>query len=79
MLSTVQRAMKAGRGLRLGRIPVPELGGKSPTMLLNELKQTGKISMLRLEESSPVVLLGRGEHQGADPVPGFANRGAAAV
>lgn len=50
LLSSVQRAMKAGRGLRLGRIPVPELGGKNPLMLLNELKQTGKISKLRIED-----------------------------
>ncbi|MEU6406047.1 SNF2-related protein [Streptomyces sp. NPDC046985] len=50
LLDIVQRAMKAGRGLRLGRIPVPELGGKNPLMLLNELKQTGKISKLRIED-----------------------------
>ncbi|GGX41954.1 hypothetical protein GCM10010341_74940 [Streptomyces noursei] len=48
LLGTVQRAMKAGRGLRLGRIPVPELGGKNPLMLLNDLKQTGKISELHV-------------------------------
>ncbi|WP_411146311.1 SNF2-related protein [Streptomyces sp. x-80] len=50
LLDTVQRAMEAGRGLRLGRIPVPELGGKNPLMLLNEFKQTGKISKLRIED-----------------------------
>ncbi|MFF1690594.1 SNF2-related protein [Streptomyces sp. NPDC058254] len=50
LLVTVQRAMKAGRGLRLGRIPVPELGGKNPLMLLNEFKQTGKISKLKVED-----------------------------
>lgn len=48
LLRTVQRAVQAGRGLRLGRIPVPELGGKNPLMLLNELKQTGKISKLHI-------------------------------
>ncbi|GGZ63797.1 SNF2-related protein [Streptomyces rubiginosohelvolus] len=50
LLGTVHRAMKAGRGLRLGRVPVPELGGKNPLMLLNELKQTGKISKLQIED-----------------------------
>ncbi|WP_157848266.1 hypothetical protein [Streptomyces exfoliatus] len=50
LLESVQRAVKAGRGLRLGRIPVPELGGKNPLMLLNELKQTGKISKLSIED-----------------------------
>ncbi|MGJ5805029.1 SNF2-related protein [Streptomyces europaeiscabiei] len=50
LLGTVQRAMKAGRGLRLGRVPVPALGGKNPLMLLNELKQTGKISKLGIED-----------------------------
>ncbi|MEU8349595.1 SNF2-related protein [Streptomyces sp. NPDC048845] len=50
LLECVQRAVKAGRGLRLGRIPVPELGGKNPLMLLNELKQTGKISKLSIED-----------------------------
>ncbi|MFE4654844.1 SNF2-related protein [Streptomyces sp. NPDC056707] len=50
MLETVQRAVKAGRGLRLGRVPVPELGGKNPLMLLNELKQTGKITKLSIED-----------------------------
>ncbi|WP_234347621.1 SNF2-related protein [Streptomyces specialis] len=50
LLETVQRAVKAGRGLRLGRIPVPELGGKNPLMLLNELKQTGKISELSIAD-----------------------------
>ena len=50
LLVAVQRAMKAGRGLRLGRIPVPELGGKNPLMLLNEFKQTGKISKVGIED-----------------------------
>ncbi|MEU8893716.1 SNF2-related protein [Streptomyces sp. NPDC048442] len=50
LLVAVQRAMKAGRGPRMGRIPVPELGGKNPLMLLNELKQTGKISKLKIED-----------------------------
>ncbi|MFJ4153063.1 DEAD/DEAH box helicase [Streptomyces galbus] len=48
LLESVQRAVKAGRGLRLGRIPVPVLGGRNPLMLLNELKQTGKISKLSI-------------------------------
>ncbi|MEV5778565.1 SNF2-related protein [Streptomyces antimycoticus] len=50
LLDAVQRAVKARRGLRLGRIPVPELGGKNPLMLLNELKQTGKISKLSVAD-----------------------------
>ncbi|WP_413115311.1 SNF2-related protein [Streptomyces sp. CY1] len=50
LLESVQRAVKAGRGLRMGRIPVPELGGKNPLMLLNELKQTGKIIKLSIED-----------------------------
>ncbi|MFD8608550.1 SNF2-related protein [Streptomyces sp. NPDC059631] len=50
LLESVQRAVKAGRGLRLGRIPVPELGGKNPLMLLNELKQIGKITKLSIED-----------------------------
>ncbi|WP_432014748.1 SNF2-related protein [Streptomyces cucumeris] len=50
LLDTVQRAMRAGAGLRLGHIAVPELDGKNALMLLNELKQTGKISKLRIED-----------------------------
>ncbi|MGW8688658.1 SNF2-related protein [Streptomyces sp. NPDC055817] len=50
LLDSVLRARKAGRGLRLGRIPVPELGGKNPLMLLNELKQTGKIGRLSIAD-----------------------------
>lgn len=50
LLETVQRAVKAGRGLRLGRIPVPELGGKNPLMLLNELRQAGQISKLSIAD-----------------------------
>ncbi|MFC8094648.1 SNF2-related protein [Streptomyces sp. NPDC057301] len=46
LLVTVQRAMTARRGLRLGRVPVPELGGKNPLMLLNEIKQASAISQL---------------------------------
>ncbi|MCX4451749.1 SNF2-related protein [Streptomyces sp. NBC_01789] len=52
LLEGVQRAATAKRGLRLGRIPVPELGAKNPLMLLNEFKQTGKISKLSIEDET---------------------------
>ncbi|MFZ3573825.1 SNF2-related protein [Streptomyces sp. BH097] len=50
LLDAVTRTVKAGRRVRLGRIPVPDVGGKNPLMFLNELKQTGKISHLSVED-----------------------------
>ncbi|MGP3948456.1 SNF2-related protein [Streptomyces sp. 7N604] len=89
LLSACKRAVRRAGGVRHGRVVVPELRGKNPLMVLNELKQTGKIAELnvgdpRLDSEvgfvTSVTCQVRGEHlrtEGTGSTKRAAQRGAA--
>lgn len=50
LLAAWQRVMNPQTGERHGRVVLPELHGKCPLMVLNELKQKGRITKLSVKE-----------------------------
>lgn len=89
LLSSWKRMVEPDDGVRNGRVEVPAVRGKNPLMVLNELKMSGKIAKLNVEECrfdpdlgfvAVVTCQVRGEHleaEGRGTNKRVAQRGAA--